>query len=291
LAVGCAVDGAIRTRKSICKAWIQRVSGNLLSFGGAWSNHLHALAALGASAGMATVGVVRGELTGALTPTLQDCLDWGMQLVPLSRADYRRRHEPAFQRALLARHGPALLVPEGGDCAEGARGCLAIGREVARVFPRGATVILAVGTGTTLAGVAAALGSAYRVLGISALKGAHDLASRVQRNIDALGGTAARWEIRHEFHCGGFARTTPELRQLIHHAEHNLALPLEPVYTGKALLALRQLLERGEIDRCLPMVLLHTGGLQGRRGFPWLARQAGETRSVRGAVLPASIHR
>ena len=250
----------------------------LLSFGGAWSNHLHALAALGAAEGFATIGVVRGDIATEPTPTLRDCLDLGMHLVPVSRGDYRRRHDPAFQAQLLAAHGPALLVPEGGDCPDGARGCLPLGREIARAFPGGATVVLPVGTGTTLAGIVAALGSGYRVLGMAALKGAGDLEQRVARNLEALlaGGHAdgaaggCAWEIRHDCHEGGFARVSPALRQFLCRVETQLALPLEPVYTAKALFALQRLLAAGEIDRRRPVVFVHTGGLQGRRGYDWL---------------------
>lgn len=248
----------------------------LLSFGGPWSNHLHALAAFGASAGFATIGVVRGDATAEPTATLRDCAARGMTLVHLSRGDYRRRHEPAFQQALLDRHGPAALIPEGGDCADGARGCLPIGRAIATACPRGATVVLPAGTGTTLAGVAAALGPAYTLLGISALKGALDTAERVRRNLAALGGGAgADWRMVHDAHEGGFARVSAPLRDFQLWAEAALELPLDPVYTAKALFALWRMRSRGDIDHRRPVVVVHTGGLQGRRGYAWLAGEVG----------------
>ncbi len=167
----------------------------LLSFGGPWSNHLHALAALGRAEGLATVGFVRGLQPGSLTLTLNDARQWGMQLIGLDRSSYRRRAETGFQAGLLARYGPGLLIPEGGDCPDGAAGCRVIGEAVTRAFPGGATVLLAVGTGTTLAGVLAALGSQYRVMGISALKGALDIEQRVRHNLQALNiEPAACWE-------------------------------------------------------------------------------------------------
>nr|WP_277602501.1 pyridoxal-phosphate dependent enzyme [Parahaliea mediterranea] len=248
----------------------------LLSFGGPWSNHLHALAGLGAAAGFETVGVVRGEATAEPTATLRDCAARGMALVHVSRGDYRRRHDAAFQRALLDRHGPAALIPEGGDCVEGARGCLPVGRAIAGACPEGATVVVPAGTGTTLAGMAAALGPGYSLLGISALKGALDTDDRVRRNLAALGGGAgADWRIVHDAHEGGFARVSAPLREFQQWAEIALGLPLDPVYTAKALLALWRMLARGDIDRERPVVFVHTGGLQGRRGFAWLADGAG----------------
>ena len=245
----------------------------LLSFGGAWSNHLHALARIGQQEGFTTIGVVRGEPGAPLTAALADAVAAGMTLVHLSRSDYRRRHQAAFQRQLLATHGPAYLIPEGGDCLEGVSGCLAIGRELARAMPAGGTIILPVGTGTTLAGITAALGQTHRVVGVSALKGALDTEQRVQRHLDELAANdGAQWEIRHDFHCGGFARTSAGLRDFTLAMEH-FGLPLEPVYTAKALYALHRMLDQKEIDAAAAVVFVHTGGLQGRRGFSWLSNQ------------------
>lgn len=245
----------------------------LLSFGGAWSNHLHALAALGQRHGLATVGVVRGEPDAPLTATLAEAQAAGMQLHYLSRTAYRQRHDRVFQRQLLARYGPAYLIPEGGDCLLGASGCMAIGEELVRQMPSGASIILPVGTGTTLAGIVASLGPAYRVIGISALKGALDTASRVQRHLDQIGHSRDRaaWEICHDYHCGGFARAPVELREFLLSMEQSSAIPLEPVYSAKALLAAQKLLAAGQLDRSKPLVFIHTGGLQGRRGFDWLS--------------------
>lgn len=244
-------------------------AGTVLSFGGAWSNHLHALAGLGRQRGLRTVGLVRGE--NLATPTLEEAARWGMTLHGLSRTEYRRRYDPGFQAQMLARHGPGVLIPEGGDCPQGAAGCVAIGEAIAGRFPQGAVVALATGTGTTLAGIAAGLDARFRVIGISALKGALDTAARVAANLRALQvGSPACWDIRHDHHRGGFARVDDELKACLRWSD-SVGLPLDPVYTGKALLALQQMLAAGEVDTTLPLVLVHTGGLQGRRGFDWLA--------------------
>ncbi len=243
----------------------------LLSFGGPWSNHLHALAATGAVEGLDTVGFVRGLESASPTPALRDASGWGMQLVGLDRTCYRRRAEPSFQRQLLSRYGPGLLIPEGGDCPEGAGGCRQIGEAIARATPQGATIVIPVGTGTTLAGVLAPLGHCHRVIGVSALKGALDTPQRIHRNLAALAiEPRVHWDLLQDFHCGGFARVNAELRQLLLDRELAGALPLEPVYTGKAVLALQTLLRNGVIAGDRPVVLVHTGGLQGRRGYPWL---------------------
>ncbi|TXS92784.1 pyridoxal-phosphate dependent enzyme [Parahaliea maris] len=248
----------------------------VMSFGGPWSNHLHALAAAGGLRGLETVGLVRGE--NLATPTLEEAARQGMRLHALAYSAYRRRNDDAFQREMVSRYGPGVLIPEGGDCPAGAGGCLPIGEAIARRFPSGAVVVLATGTGTTLAGITAGLDERFRVIGISALKGALDTAARVQANLDALRASrVARWEIRHDYHCGGFARCNDALQACIHWSD-SMGLPLEPVYTGKALLAVRQMLAAGQLDTTLdttlPLVLVHTGGLQGRRGFAWLGPSA-----------------
>ncbi|MDX1733949.1 MAG: pyridoxal-phosphate dependent enzyme [Halioglobus sp.] len=254
----------------------QRGVQRLVSFGGAWSNHLHALAATGAAAGFDTVGIVRCSAAEADTPMLADAMALGMQIVPVGRQAYRRRNEAAYLESIEARFAPCLLVPEGGASAAAAAGCAGIARLVAQQAPQVRQVVLAVGTGTTLAGVAAALDARRHVLGVSALKGAHDLDDRVRGLLHALlpqpaASSRARWSISHDFHCGGFARSSAGLREFILEFEAVQGIPLDPVYTAKAMYAVQQLLARGLLEHTQPLLVLHTGGLQGRRGFPWLA--------------------
>lgn len=241
----------------------------LLSFGGAWSNHLHALAGLGAACGIETVGFVRGAERD--TPMLEDARRWGMRIVPLSRADYRQREDTVFQQRLLDRHGPGLLIAEGGASAVGIRGCLALAQRVNSTPGPWDRVVLAVGTGTTLAGLAAGLAPGTKLVGVSALKNARDLERRVEEGLVTAGLQAAvPWEILHSYHCGGFARADARLRALMLDFEASRCVQLEPVYTGKALLAIHDQLERGLWHRNERILLIHTGGLQGRRGFAWL---------------------
>ncbi|WP_076000847.1 1-aminocyclopropane-1-carboxylate deaminase/D-cysteine desulfhydrase [Pseudohalioglobus lutimaris] len=241
----------------------------ILSFGGAWSNHLHALAAVGAELDLETVGVVRGAETE--TPALEDMRRWGMQIVPVSRETYRRRFDSDWLADLEQRHAPCLVVPEGGAGADGLRGCLEIADMVnrsGRIFSR---VLVPVGTGTTLAGLIAGLRGSPEVFGVAALKGARDLEERVQEYLHASGLPArVSWQIIHDAHCGGFARTSAELRAFMLAFESVQRLPLEPVYTGKMLYALHSRLAQGRWAEDEPVLVVHTGGLQGRRGYAWL---------------------
>lgn len=242
----------------------------LVSFGGAWSNHLHALAATGRELGLQTVGIVRGERPKVPSAMLLDAKRWGMQLVYVSRDEYRRRYEPIYIEEVRARFEPCLVIPEGGANAAGVAGCKAIAELLLEAGISNHKVVLAVGTGTTLAGVAKGLGQGYAgdVVGISVLKGALDLDVSVAA---CVGKNSVNWHILHDHHCGGYARVSPGLREFVLAFQQVHQIPLDPVYTGKALYAIHQLLASGQCDCRQPIVFIHTGGLQGRRGFSWLS--------------------
>jgi 1-aminocyclopropane-1-carboxylate deaminase len=244
----------------------------LVSFGGAWSNHLHAVAAFGRDAGFSTVGIVRGEATAQESPMLADARAWGMQIVNVSRTEYRRRNDVDYLEQIKQQFAPCLVIPEGGANLAGAEGAMAIAQLIRQGAPETRRVVISVGTGTTLAGVAAGLGDGYEVVGISALKGATDLEQRVAQLLVGIGGSAvARWHIEHDYHCGGFARVNQPLREFMLSFEQVHSVPLEPVYTGKMLFAVQQLQLSGQWHPDTPVLAIHTGGLQGRRGYAWLA--------------------
>ncbi|MFI8994466.1 1-aminocyclopropane-1-carboxylate deaminase/D-cysteine desulfhydrase [Streptomyces sp. NPDC053542] len=221
----------------------------LLTFGGAYSNHLRATAAAGRLLGLATIGVVRGEeLAGRpLNPSLARCAADGMRLHFLDRARYRRKDDPELLDALRARFGPYRLVPEGGSNALAARGCAALGHELAGAAD---VVAVACGTGGTLAGLAAGLAPGQRALGFPVLKGGpgpgHFLEADVLRLQEAaFGGRRGDWRLETAFHCGGYARSTPALDAFAADFEARHGLPLERVYVAKMLLGLTTRTEEG----------------------------------------------
>ncbi len=258
-----------KLRPYLARARAQGIS-RLVSFGGPWSNHLHALAAVGMQHGLETVGLVRGETE---TPMLGEARRLGMRIEAVERKMYRRRNEREYLDAIAERFAPCLVIPEGGGGVEGAAGCAEIGAFLREHCGPATHCAVAVGTGTTLAGIAAGLGCDGRVTGVAALKGATDLPRRVS---GALAGIAAAdvsaWQILDRFHCGGFARVSSALREFIEAFEHTHQVPLEPVYTGKLLFAIHTLLREGNWQAAEPVVAVHTGGLQGRRGYAWLDR-------------------
>ncbi|MEW2438980.1 pyridoxal-phosphate dependent enzyme [Streptomyces caniferus] len=219
----------------------------LLTFGGAYSHHLRATAAAGRLLGFATIGVVRGdELADApLNPSLARCAADGMRLHFLDRARYRRSGDPDVLAALHDRFGAFRVIPEGGSNALAARGCAELGREL-----RGAadTVAVACGTGGTLAGLAAGLAPGRRALGLPVLKGGdpHFLQGTVEElQRAAFGGPRGDWRLDGRFHCGGYARRTPDLDAFADAFEDRHQLPLERIYVAKLLYGLTTLAGEG----------------------------------------------
>ncbi|ARQ74608.1 1-aminocyclopropane-1-carboxylate deaminase [Pseudomonas fragi] len=247
----------------------QAGADGLISLGGAHSNHLHALAAAGKRFGFATVGLLRGH--PQQTPTTLDLERYGMQLHWLGFAGYRARHEPGFWQPWQALYPNLHQVPEGGGGLAGALGCKSLVNQVREQL---ATVgwddydgwWLAAGTGTTLAGLMLGEAGRRRVYGALAVPEDHGVAPQVEAILQA-GGLLARNVELIDASRGGFARVDDVLLGFMRASEAASGLPLEPLYTAKALMALEQAVKEGLITRGRRLVFVHTGGLQGRRGF------------------------
>ena len=241
----------------------------LISLGGAHSNHLHALAAAGKRFGFVTVGLLRGH--PQQTPTILDLELYGMQLHWLGFAGYRARHEPGFWQPWQTMYPKLHQVPEGGGGVVGASGCKSL---VSRVRSQLADVEwddydgwwLAAGTGTTLAGLVLGEEGARCVYGALAVPLDHGVAPQVEAILQAGGATERNFQLI-EASRGGFARVDDYLLEFIQDSEAACGLPLEPLYTAKALMALKQAVKEGVVARGMRLVFVHTGGLQGRRGF------------------------
>ncbi|MFC9287108.1 1-aminocyclopropane-1-carboxylate deaminase/D-cysteine desulfhydrase [Streptomyces sp. NPDC057052] len=232
----------------------------VVTFGGAYSNHLRATAAAGRLLGLPTVGVVRGdELAGRpLNPSLARCAADGMRLHFVDRATYRRKADPAGLAALLRAAGTedAYVVPEGGSNAPAVRGCRALGEELRA---HADVVALACGTGGTLAGLAAGLGPGRRALGIPVLRGGFlgDAIRALQQ--EAFGGPVGDWRLDERFHFGGYARSTPALEDFARDFEERHGLPVERLYVAKSLYGLAVLAEEGAFPRGTRLAAVVTG--------------------------------
>ncbi|MFJ8109852.1 1-aminocyclopropane-1-carboxylate deaminase/D-cysteine desulfhydrase [Streptomyces sp. NPDC096132] len=236
----------------------------ILTFGGAYSNHLRATAAAGRLLGLPTVGVVRGdELAGRpLNPSLARCAADGMRLHFVDRSAYRRKTEPEVVRALSAATGAedAYVVPEGGSNALAARGCRALGEELRG---HGEVVAVACGTGGTLAGLAAGLGPGQRALGIPVLKGGFLGEAIRALQEEAFPGRSGDWWLDERFHFGGYARVTPELDAFAEDFERRHGLPVERLYVAKLLYGLVVLAGEGAFPPGTTVTAVVTG-----RPFP-----------------------
>ncbi|MDQ0653628.1 1-aminocyclopropane-1-carboxylate deaminase/D-cysteine desulfhydrase [Pseudomonas cedrina] len=235
----------------------------IISLGGAHSNHLHALAAAGKRFGFPTVGLLRGHPQD--TPTVLDLQAFGMELHWLGYGGYRARHAPDFWVPWREQYPQLHPVPEGGGSRAGALGCAVLVEQVRRQLPALGWAgydawWLAAGTGTTLAGLALAEAGGHRVYGAMVVPDDHGVA----RNVEAI--VQGGYELL-DASRGGFARVDPLLLDFIDATHQACGLPLEPLYTGKALLALKAQVEAGRFMPGTRLIFVHTGGLQGRRGF------------------------
>jgi 1-aminocyclopropane-1-carboxylate deaminase/D-cysteine desulfhydrase len=243
-----------------------------MSFGGAYSNHLHALAYAGKHLNVETIGIVRGERPANLSPTLRDCLDWGMSLRWVAREHYRLLAEQGenAQSAMaqfIEMYPDAWVIPEGGA---GEDGVLGVETLFNALHHKGVLhydyLATPVGSGTTLAGMIRARTGHAKCLGFSALKSAHDLESRVERQLQDA-GHVNEWQISHDYHFGGFAKMSERLQHFISDIYNQYGLLLDPVYTGKMLFGLAEFIHQGRIPPGSKVLMVHTGGLQGWRGF------------------------
>jgi 1-aminocyclopropane-1-carboxylate deaminase len=230
----------------------------LLTFGGAYSNHIRATAAAGYYFGFETVGVIRGEEHLPLNPSLEYAVRHGMRLAYLDRATYREKMSPEVIAMLRRRFGEFWLLPEGGSNAGALRGCAEIPGEIARGFD---LACCPCGTGGTLAGLAHGLGPGQRALGFSALKGGEFLSREVaalQR--EAFGAASGNWSIEYGFHFGGFARRSPALGQFVADFKERHALSLDWVYVARMMYGIFALAQQGGFPAGTVIMAVITGG-------------------------------
>ncbi|MES2625601.1 MAG: pyridoxal-phosphate dependent enzyme [Pseudomonadota bacterium] len=237
---------------------------HLLSFGGAWSNHLHALAAAGQRFDFATTGIIRGDAGATSNACLDDLVAMGMQLRFVSRAEYQQKHTAEFLAQLRQELGDFYLIPEGGANLAGIRGCQELlPLNIEADFTH---VVLACGTGTTLAGILTS--STVPVIGIQVLKGVDYLRKEVINILNHHGLSAtAPWSVLDDFHGGGYAKVSDELLSFMQKFTAATDVPLEPVYSGKMFMALSKLIPEGYFPTNSRILAIHGGGLQGLRGF------------------------
>lgn len=240
------------------EAWKTSGAQNLLSFGGAYSNHIYQTAKLGHHLGIPTIGMIRGEIDDIDNLTLKDAIGWGMTLIAVDRSTYRKRNDADYLETLRSEHN-CFIVPEGGTNKNAIIGTTELGQKVDRLCDESSikNIGVAVGTGGTIAGIINGT-SNKSVLGYGALKG-NFLQKDVAKWVTSEG---ASWEIEDDRIFGGYGKWNQDLIDFIKTFYDQTGTVLDPIYTGKMLYAAHNHKRLNE-----DWLYIHTGGIQGNRGF------------------------
>jgi len=233
----------------------------LLTFGGAFSNHIAAVAFAGKEQGFKTIGIIRGDELfdkASQNPTLKFAQENGMQFEFVSREDYRLKSERTFIEKLKDKFGDFYLVPEGGTNEMAVKGCEEILNDEDAVFNY---VCCAVGTGGTIAGLINSALPNQKILGFPALKG--DFLKDEIR----IFAQQDNWDLISDYHFGGYGKINLELIEFINSFFEEHKVPLDPIYTGKMVFGVIDLIDKNYFPAYSKILLIHTGGLQGIEGM------------------------
>jgi 1-aminocyclopropane-1-carboxylate deaminase len=242
-----------KLRDNITKA-ADHPSKTMITFGGAYSNHIYATAAACNEAGLQSIGIIRGETV--VNKTLSFARAQGMKLEFVSRGDYQKKTSVDFNDWLTAKFGEHYLVPEGGTNEYAVNACKDWGRKLLSIdFD---SVYVAVGTVGTVAGLIKGINSEREVIGVPVLK--ND--GHVEQAIMELIGNADNWKLLNEYHFGGYAKAPQELKDYCQWFRSQFNITIEPVYTGKLFRAVFDQIKKGQIRRGSKILVIHTGGLQ-----------------------------
>lgn len=232
----------------------------ILTFGGAFSNHIVATAFAAKKANLQSIGIIRGEelANQKLNKTLQFAKDYGMEFEFISRENYQNKTKTFFLKELELKYPNSLILPEGGSNELAVKGCSEITKNHQNQFD---FIAVAVGTGTTIAGICNASKKNMKILGFPALKG-----DFLENEICKFAKNK-NWQLITDFHFGGYAKTTPELISFLNHFYNKYKIPLDPIYTGKMMFGIFHLIENNFFPENSSIIAIHTGGLQGIHGI------------------------
>jgi 1-aminocyclopropane-1-carboxylate deaminase len=233
----------------------------ILTFGGAFSNHIFATAAATSELHLKSIGLIRGEKALPLNGILRFAGEQGMEIHYVSRGDYQLKSSTEFLEKLEFQFGNFYLIPEGGSNVLAVKGCAEFAEtELLKIDFE--YLCLPVGTGGTMAGMICGLKGKKKVIGVSVLKGGKFLQTDVENLTREFSGmTYPNWSLLTNHHHGGYAKSSSELQSFIDEMKVVYGLPLDPVYTGKLVYAVIKEIESGAFERGSTIVLLHTGGL------------------------------
>jgi len=243
----------------------KKSKNTLLTFGGAYSNHIYATASAGKLFGFQTIGLIRGEEHLPLNPTLEFAVRNGMQLHYVNRTEYRRRYDFDFVKGVYKKFGDVYLIPEGGTNMLALKGAAEIIDDINIDYD---FICSACGTGGTLAGIITGLNGNKKAIGFPVLKGASFLNDNIENLIKAYCSKSFdNWQLSLDFHFGGYAKINRELIDFIFEFEKLNEIKLDPVYTGKMMYGIYDLISKGYFKSGSTIIAIHTGGLQGIEGM------------------------
>lgn len=230
----------------------------ILTFGGAFSNHIYATAAAAHELNFKSIGIIRGEETTPLNPTLTFASKMNMKLHYVDRETYRTKNDPEFIEHLQKKFGGFYLIPEGGSNALAVKGIQELAQQLNVDFDY---LCCPVGTGGTLAGLISGLPDQKQIVGFSSLKGGDFLKQDIEHFV---GTDKSNWKIETNYHFGGYGKQTPDLLNFIRNFESQHHILLDQVYTGKMLFGIFDLIRKKYFKSGSTILAIHTGGLQGR---------------------------
>lgn len=232
----------------------------IVSFGGGFSNHIHALSYVCNQLNMPFVAIIRGDYTKNPTPMLKDIERWGTTINYVDRKTYQLRNDHDFLAQLAKRYTDYVIVPEGGSDHDALNGVTQIVSEL--TLWDFDTIVTPVASGATLAGIVSSIAPHQHAIGVAVLKGADYLEQLVN---NFLPEPRENWHISHNYHCGGYAKVTQALTALCKEVTLDYDIPIEGVYSGKLFFALKEWLQQQVFPEGHKIVVLHTGGIQGAR--------------------------
>jgi 1-aminocyclopropane-1-carboxylate deaminase len=250
--------------KGDVQAAIQLSGQHLITFGGAWSNHIVATACVAQQAGLRATGFIRGERPAYLSDTLQEAAGYGMHLEYLTREAYKTKDSPAFMEELSARYPGSFIIPEGGAGSLGIKGSEDILRTVDTSSY--SHILCAIGTGTMYQGLVNAATPGQTVIGVPVLKGITTLAA-INRERWPSEDQPVFHHLLPDYHFGGYARHTPQLLEFMNRWYRATGIPSDFVYTGKLFYAAVDSVRKNLFPPGSRLLLIHSGGLQGNRSL------------------------
>ncbi|WP_340203469.1 1-aminocyclopropane-1-carboxylate deaminase/D-cysteine desulfhydrase [Ascidiimonas sp. W6] len=239
----------------------EKKQSTLLTFGGAFSNHIAAVAQAGELGNFKTIGIIRGEelrVKIPQNPTLQFANEKGMQLIFITREEYRKKTENSFLENLKQEFGTFYIIPEGGTNELAVKGCEEILNEEDSKFD---FITTCVGTGGTIAGLINSSSEKQQILGFPALEGAF-----LTKEICKF-ARKENWSLVHDYSFGGYAKINTSLIEFINMFYKTTKISLDPVYTGKMMYGILDLVNKGYFKKGTKILAIHTGGLQGIAGM------------------------